>query len=276
MTSEKTSLNTPTDTRDENEKQFPDGYQPGYRRICAEGLVDRPHYGYCSYHAAALADELGKDRVSLLELGVATGNGLLSLEKHAQRIEDELDVSVETYGFDLGAGLPEPQDYRDLPYTWEAGDYDMDESRLLEALDRSDLWIGDVAETIPEFVDSRHQAPVGAMFVDLDYYSSTSTALEELFDLPDSLILPRVPMYFDDSALGFLTQHIPQIGATRAIEEFNNDRTNEAIGKIQFSSSQRTNTNIRPERLYSYHRFDHGEYETHIGPRDKQIPFGNR
>lgn len=262
------------DTRDECDTQSADGYQPSYRKICSEGLVDRPHYGYIGYHAAALASELGLSSVSLIELGVATGNGLLSLERHSQRIEDEIDVTVEIYGFDSGEGLPKPKDHRDLPYTWGEGDFDMDESQLRSTLGRSNLRIGDVAETIPKFVNENNHAPVGAVFVDLDYYSSTLVALEELFNLSDLFVLPRVPMYFDDVALGFLTQYIPQIGARQAIKEFNADRTSEVIGKIQFSSAEQANTQIRPERLYSYHRFDHDEYTTHIGPRNKQIPFG--
>lgn len=37
----------------------------------------RPNYAYCTYHAADLARRLGIPRISVIEFGVAGGNGLL-------------------------------------------------------------------------------------------------------------------------------------------------------------------------------------------------------
>ena len=246
-----------------------------YKKLCEVGSVDRPHYGYCSYFASGLASELNIGEVSLIEFGVANGNGLLNLENHAKELESRYDPDIEIYGFDTGSGLPEPEDYRDLPYTWQEGDYDMNEERLRSHLEKSELILGDVKETVSRFVEEKNPAPIGAIFLDLDYYSSTIDSLRSLLKIPDSNILPRVMMYFDDVALGASTQYIPQIGAQKAIRDYNSevDEEQEHIGKIQFNTQDRTNPNLRTERLYSYHRFDHDEYGSHVGPKGKQLSF---
>ena len=66
------------------------------------GLVPRPHYAYCMYQAARLAMLLGIPRISVLEFGVAGGNGLIVIEQHAGWIQRELGVNLEVYGFDTG------------------------------------------------------------------------------------------------------------------------------------------------------------------------------
>src|SRR4051794_1057437 len=80
------------------------------------GLVERPHYGYCVYQGALLAKKLGHRRVSVIEFGVAGGKGLLNLEYHAEEASRALGIEIDIYGFDTGKGLPAPVDYRDLPY----------------------------------------------------------------------------------------------------------------------------------------------------------------
>ena len=74
--------------------------------------------------------------MSALEFGVAGGN-VLALESYAREIESELQIEIELYGFDSGAGLPEPRDYRDIPYVWRPGFYPMDEVKLRSRLNRS-------------------------------------------------------------------------------------------------------------------------------------------
>src|SRR5262245_18585238 len=96
-------------------RYFPDPPAPYIQRIRA-GQVERPHYGYCMYEAARLASVLGHRKVSAIEFGVASGNGLLNMEAHANAIEKEIaDVTFEVYGFDLETGLPHSTDCRDAP-----------------------------------------------------------------------------------------------------------------------------------------------------------------
>src|SRR5660397_98946 len=68
--------------------------------------LDRPHYAYCTYQAARLAKALGLDAISVVELGVAGGNGLVLLEKLAGTIAEVVGVRIETIGFDAGGGMP--------------------------------------------------------------------------------------------------------------------------------------------------------------------------
>ena len=83
-------------------------------------ITDRPAYAYCAYHAAMLAKKLGIDALSLIEFGVAGGNGLLFLERFASRIERALNLRVEVYGFDTGEGLPHLGGPEDMPYWFRA------------------------------------------------------------------------------------------------------------------------------------------------------------
>src|SRR5205823_4402849 len=54
----------------------------------------------------------GVKEFSSLELGVAGGNGLVQLERHAATFEQRYDLRIRTFGFDLGSGLPPSSDPR--------------------------------------------------------------------------------------------------------------------------------------------------------------------
>jgi hypothetical protein len=163
--------------------------------------------------------------MSVIEFGVASGRGLLTLEKHAADVEKETGVRIAVYGFDSGAGLPKPTgDHRDHPDLWLAGDYPMDEAALRSRLSkRTTLVIGDVAETVPRFLDEGSYPPVGFAAMDLDYYSSTTFALQ-LFASPKRRMLRHAVLYFDD-ILGLPYNSFA--GERLAITEFN--AANEAV-----------------------------------------------
>ncbi|MBV8361464.1 MAG: hypothetical protein JO189_26540, partial [Deltaproteobacteria bacterium] len=159
------------------------------------GAVPRPWYGQCVYNAAVLARCLGHSSLSVIEFGVAGGNGLLCLEQHACEVESSLGISIQIYGFDTGQGLTEPLDYRDLPYAWKSGDYPMDHEYLMRRLKRTRLILGDVRHTVRDFYQIYNPAVLGAVMFDLDLYSSTKSALGVL-SAPTSKLLPRVYCYF--------------------------------------------------------------------------------
>ena len=48
------------------------------------GSVDYAWYGYPLLHAAWLAKKLGHSEIAAIEFGVAGGNGLVALERHAE------------------------------------------------------------------------------------------------------------------------------------------------------------------------------------------------
>src|ERR1700734_3211680 len=126
-------------------------------------MEHRAYYAYATLKAAELARKLNIDRISVIEFGVAGGNGLLNLEYHANEVEKLTGVTIDIYGFDTGEGLPQPQDYRDLPYHWKTGFFRMDKEVLLARLSRSKVIFGDVAQTAQKFVDDYKPAPIGAI-----------------------------------------------------------------------------------------------------------------
>ena len=113
----------------------------------------RPNYAYCIYHSSILAKKLGYTSISFIEFGVAGGNGLIFIEKFANRIKKNLDINIEIYGFDLGEGLSKPKDFRDLPYWFKEGFYKMDLGKLKKKLTCTKLIIGDVNVTLNTFFD---------------------------------------------------------------------------------------------------------------------------
>jgi hypothetical protein len=100
----------------------------------------------------------------------------------------------------------------------------MDVARLQSRLDhaRTTLVLGDVAVTMK---GTTLAAPIGFISFDLDFYSSTSTALPILRCRPT---LRRVALYFDD-----LDEHYNHrwAGEILAIDEFNAESRNVKIDR---------------------------------------------
>ena len=55
----------------------------GYAQKLRVGSIERPHYGDCMLEAGKLAAKLGHPAISVIEFGIAGGNGLLAMERHA-------------------------------------------------------------------------------------------------------------------------------------------------------------------------------------------------
>ena len=180
--------------------------------------LSRPQYAAGVLFAAQEARRLGVPSISLIEFGVASGAGLLVLQEYADRAAREFDLKIEVFGFDLGKGLPKTDDYRDHPDAWRVGDYPMGDVAGLRARLKpfTHLVLGDVADTVPEFVRLQ-TSPVGFVSIDLDLYSSTRNALR-LFTLPGHRTLPHTPLYFDDTLMSFNHRFA---GELLAIDDFN-------------------------------------------------------
>jgi hypothetical protein len=223
----------------------------------ADGSL-RPHYTWSVLHAASIAARTGRERVSVLEFGVAGGNGLVAMERAAAMAGERLGVGVEVYGFDTGEGLPPPRDNRDAPSIMDAGDFPMDQDRLRARLERAELVLGDVRDTIPSFLTS-DRAEVGFVSFDLDYYSSTRDALTMLAG-PAEGLLPRILCYFDDTH-GYPWGDFN--GARLAIEEYNaapGDRRLAQIHGLRFLLPPSEREARWPEAMYVAHAFDHPAY----------------
>src|ERR1035438_5588910 len=179
-------------------KRFPLG---SFEFRMAFDAFERPWYAYGIYEAARLARRLQLNGITVIEFGVAGGNGLVAMENLAAEIRKALQVEINVVGFDSGEGLPTHGDYRDLPYVWKRGLYKMDVDTVRKRLPTARLVLGDVTRTVPEFLAAGFFPPIGFIAFDLDYYTSTRSALQ-IFDGDDAKYLPRVLTYFDDIMSG--------------------------------------------------------------------------
>jgi hypothetical protein len=228
----------------------------------------RPQYVWGCLCAASLAQNLGLSRISVIEFGVAGGNGLLELERIASKVETLSGVSIDVYGFDSGRGLPKPKDYRDLPQLWAEGDYRIDVDGLRARLSRAKLVLGRVADTVPHLVSGDALAPVGFVSFDLDMYSSTVEAFV-LFDARHDLLLPRVVCAFDD-IVGY--SHSDFAGERLAISEFNQAHETRKISRI-YGLRYILRDQAWTQMMYLFHDFEHQRYTDYDGTNPlRQIP----
>jgi hypothetical protein len=229
------------------------------------GSIDRPHYGYCIFQAAKLARSLGYPRISVIEFGCGGGNGLLNAEMHIGEVIKIFGGDIELYGFDMGSGLPDPQDYRDMPHYFKSGVFDMDRSSLERKLKRAKLVIGNVKDTAATFFATYNPAPIGCAFWDLDFYSSTRDALT-LFVADASHFLPRVLMYFDDTIGDDVWLCNEFTGERLAIEEFNSKHKSRKISRENSVEVHYAHQPYWPKQVYVYHDFEHPKYNEFVAP----------
>jgi hypothetical protein len=245
------------------------GLMPYEKRI-QYSTIQRPHYGYCVLNAARLAKRLGHRKVAVIEFGVAGGNGLVSLEKHVAEVRKLVDIEIQIFGFDTGRGLPPPTDYRDLPHHWKSGFFAMDLNKLRARLSSSKLVIGNIADTMPIFAREFDPAPIGAIFMDLDYYSSTKDAFK-LFDLHRDRLLPRAFVYFDDIIGNDISLFSEYTGVLLAIDEFNAAHDSQKLSKT-------THLAVAPftetwhHQIFIYHDFSHPDYCRFVSDEAQQLP----
>lgn len=237
------------------------------------GIYRYPHYAYGVYWSAVLASRLGIPKITVVEFGVAGGRGLISLEAASGEIGAHVGVEIDVVGFDAGTGMPAPVDYRDLPHIWGQGFYKMDEAGLRARLRKAALVLGEVATTVPAWLQT-NPAPIGFIAFDLDYYSSTVAAFR-IFDGPAATRLPRIPCFFDDlgcTNIGFMNAWV---GEHLAIDEFNAAHPDKKIGRIEQLRINRPRWENWQERLYAFHDFSHQLYTRHVlpsGARHTQLP----
>jgi len=227
-----------------------------YRAKIDWDLVIRQQYAYGILKAADLAREQGHSSVTVLELGVAAGAGLMNMATIAERVSQETGVSIAIHGFDGGSGLPPALDYRDHPDLYGEGDYPMDFEGLRRILPRHvTLHLGPLTSTIPAFLGTvRPTSPIGFVAFDLDYYSSTVDALEVMKGDAE-LYLPLTVTYLDDIAF---EEHNSAAGVLLAVEEFNHDVPLRRLEHSRFFEWRRIFTRaIWVNQVYFLHVLDH-------------------
>ncbi len=236
------------------------------------GIYTRPHYAYGVYEAADLAKRLGLKAIQVIEFGVAGGRGLVALENIAAAVGRDLGIQIHVCGFDSGAGMPPPVDYRDLSHVWEQGFYVMDVPKLKASLQPStELVLGDLKITLPSWVP---KAPVGFVSFDLDYYSSTVDAFA-LWKLGSQSILPRVYTYFDDIIWPTHALHNDWTGELCVIREFNETHPRQKVCPIHLLRHTRPHESPWNDQMYAFHDFDHPLYARNItsaGDQFTQMP----
>lgn len=225
----------------------------------------RPYLGYGMVEAALQARRLDMSAMIAIEFGVGRGGGLLIMEQLAGLIKAELGVSVSVVGFDLGTGLPASSDYRDCPYIWQRGHYEMDVEQLRKQLRSAKLILGDVSSTVGEFLKSSQGGPIGFVSFDLDYWSSTKAAMTVLKDRPETL-LPRTFCYFDDIVGPDIELHNRFAGELLAIDEFNSESDQRKLSLINGLAAKRITPCLWAEQMYVLHAFDHPRYNDYIYP----------
>jgi hypothetical protein len=236
------------------------------------GIFPYSHYAFGLYWGAVQASLLGLSAMTAIEFGVAGGRGLIAMERASAEIGTALGVDIDVVGFDSGTGLPQAIDYRDLPHIWSPGFYAMDVHKLQSRLTNASLILGDVRESVPQWLDRSNHAPIGFIAFDLDYYTSTKAAMK-VFAGDESNHLPRVYCYFDDVAANELGCMNPYVGELLAINEFNAENEHKTICKIEQLRLARNYWEKWQDRMYAFHNFQHSKYtQTLISPNaDTQL-----
>jgi hypothetical protein len=229
------------------------------QRLKYDGVTYTP-YAYGMYSAALQAKSLGLKKITVIEFGVASGNGLIAMEKHGSEIKNLTGIDFEIYGFDTGKGLPKPTDYKDQCYFWKESDFIMDQKKLEKHLVFAKLIIGEIQGTIKHFIKDCLNSPIGFIAFDLDYYSSTIASFE-IFNLNDNLLLPRVECYMDDIGSNELLVASKGTGVLKAIYDFNSaSKEQKKILKKEGLKCSRIIPAFWNEQMYVFHSFDHYQY----------------
>lgn len=135
---------------------------------------------------------------SIVECGVFRGFGVMTWAKLSAMLEPE-NFMRRVYGFDTFAGFPSVSEADQSAHKRsERGElasdsyaelnalvkeFDMD--RFLGHMPKVELVKGDVAETIPRFIEQNKHLVVSLLFLDFDLYEPTRLALQHF--------LPRMP-----------------------------------------------------------------------------------
>jgi len=220
----------------------------------------KPHYESILYEGCLEAKKLGINTVTVLELGVAGGNGIVSLEKYKKKIEKVLDIKIEIYGFDTGSGLPDTGSLNeDLPFFWRTDLYKMDKEALEKRI-RSKIFYGDVKDTVDDFIKV-NKNKICCIFFDLDLYTSTINFLNQIPKITDHL-LPRVLCYFDDVYVP--ENYISHFnGVFKAIDEFNKKSSEFKLG-CSVDHHKSFKFPLAKTSIYTLHSFKNKLYKKFI------------
>jgi|TARA_B100001964_G_scaffold12624_1_gene13323 hypothetical protein len=192
------------------------------------GIIPRTHYALGLLLASHQAYELGFKKISVIEFGCWNCEGLIDLENYITDIKNFFEIDFQVFGFDLGSGHPNyNSDTRDRLYEIPAGLYPFEKKENLKKLKFSELILGDVKETLINFLEDKKivEAPIGFISFDLGLYNSTKHAIK-LLEKDSKFFLPRTSLYFDNNYFVLDNE-----GDKLASEEFN-DTSHKKISDV--------------------------------------------
>jgi hypothetical protein len=224
----------------------------------------RPHYETIVYESCLEAKKLGINEVSILELGVASGSGIISLEKYCNSISRRLNIKIKIFGFDIGTGLPKTDTpHKDLGFYWKEGQFKSEEFKT----EKSKIYYGDLKYTLDQFI-KENPYPISAIFFDLDLYSSTKSFLDQIKKIK-KILLPRILCYFDD--IYNVNNYISDInGELLAIKEFNQFNSEFKFG-YAYDSLMNYKFPLAKNNLFTLHYFSHPKYLDFVGYENENI-----
>lgn len=248
------------------------------KRLSRLDVIDRihldafpyPQYAYGIYFSCMQARMLGYSKTTVIEFGVAGGNGLVAMENAAHAIGQAIKIEVDVLGFDNGEGMPPSTDYRDMIYWFRPSAYKMDVPALKKRLKSARLVLGDIRDTVGS-IASQINAPIGFCAMDMDYYSATASALD-LFEAAPETRQPRVMIYADDIfGVHDLNLVCSELGEEKAFFEFNSVHPRKPILPVRGLRHKRPFPAQWNDMVFALHDFEHPHYNRPINPGNAKL-----
>jgi hypothetical protein len=125
---------------------------------------------------------------AVVELGVCSGNGLMSLV-HCHKVLEPTYRYREFYGFDTFEGFPDVHKNDIADVEWKKGDFcNNSYDKLTNIIDAHNTYYhvpasvklikGNACQTIPSFLQDNKHVIVSLLYLDLDIYEPTKVALK--------------------------------------------------------------------------------------------------
>lgn len=239
-----------------------------YFNLILKGIIPRPQYALGLFLCAAIAKQQGIKKFSAIEFGCWEGEGILDLEHYSNEIEKIFDVKIEIYGFDGGVGMPKPIDFRDRLYQFSEGEMKTSNESIKDKIKRGRFIIGEFKKTVPNFLKTEF-APIGCVFNDADYFSSTKESFK-IFNESKNL-LPKVFLYFDD--LNFSSKMTGELGAINDFNKTNLLQIEEIPEMAETMSAYWKKWLFLGKRFYLIHNFEHKLYnKRYVNPFYVNLP----
>lgn len=242
--------------------------EKNYFNLILKGVMPRPHYAFGLFFTASLANQLNIKKFSVIEFGCWQGEGLMDIEHFSEEIEKIFNVEIDIYGFEGGEGLPPPKDFKDRLYQFSQGEMKLSPDKIKKNLKKSKLIIGKFEDTVPKFMEGDF-SPIGCIFNDADYYSSTSDSFKILNDY--ERLLPKVLLYFDD--LNFSSQLTGEFGAINNFNKLNELKIEEIPELAETMALYWKKWLFLGKRFFLLHNFKNKLYnKRYINPFYKNLP----